>query len=318
VTDLPPMRERLTRENLHGVWAAIATPFDENDRFDAGVFREDLRRLHATGVHGVYTTDSDGEFYAIEFDEFKQITDVFADEAQRLGLPTQMGVTWSNTRGMVDRLKYAASKGILGAHVGNPYFMPMTSESYQAFWQDLQKAVPEWFALVHYNIPQFHHYLYGKDYAVLEESVPNLVGTKHVGVSFPDFLTLMHYSKKLSHFAGEHVLMPYAMYGARGTYSWFANFNPRYVLDWYDDLVNQRWEAAMQRQKRIHAFQMAKEIFTGSGNLGGIVGKAVSAASPFLVTANRTRRPYLPVSDELISKFKRVVEEQFPDLIWRG
>jgi dihydrodipicolinate synthase/N-acetylneuraminate lyase len=61
----PPMLSGLTRENLHGVWAAIATPFDAHDRFDAGVLRENMRRLHAAGVHGIYTTDSDGEFYAI-------------------------------------------------------------------------------------------------------------------------------------------------------------------------------------------------------------------------------------------------------------
>jgi len=56
-----PMRPRLIRENLHGVWAAIATPFDADNRFVEDAFRENLRRLHASGVHGVYTTDSDGE-----------------------------------------------------------------------------------------------------------------------------------------------------------------------------------------------------------------------------------------------------------------
>ena len=30
----PPMNKALTRSNLHGVWAAIATPFDDDDRFD--------------------------------------------------------------------------------------------------------------------------------------------------------------------------------------------------------------------------------------------------------------------------------------------
>ena len=33
MTDLMP--QRLTRDNLHGVWAAITTPFDAHDRFDA-------------------------------------------------------------------------------------------------------------------------------------------------------------------------------------------------------------------------------------------------------------------------------------------
>ncbi len=100
-----PMRERLTRDNLHGVWAATATPFDADDRFDEAVFRENIRRLHAAGVHGIYTTDSDGEFYAIEFEEFKRIVTVFADETQRLGVPAQVGVTWCNTQGMLDRLE---------------------------------------------------------------------------------------------------------------------------------------------------------------------------------------------------------------------
>src|SRR5713226_4582011 len=99
------MPERLTRQNLHGIWAAIATPFDANDQFDEGVFRENLRR------------------------------------------PTQVGVTWTNTRGMLDRLQHAASRGILGAHVGHPFFMPMTPSSYAAFWRDVQSVVPDWFAL---------------------------------------------------------------------------------------------------------------------------------------------------------------------------
>ena len=53
-------------------------------------------------------------------------------------------------------------------------------------------------------------------------------------------------------------------------------------------------------------------------NLHGIVGKALTAASPFLVPANRTRRPYLPVPDETVRQFRGVAEERFPDLLWHG
>ena len=313
-----PMTSKLTRENLHGVWAAIATPFDEDNRFDADIFRENLRRLHASGVHGIYTTDSDGEFYAIELDEFKRIIDVFADESQRLGVPTQAGVTWCNTQGMVDRARYAASKGILGAHVGHPFFMPMTPQSYHAFWQDIRLAVPEWFGLVHYNTPRVHNYQYGPDYAILADEVPNLIGTKHVGAEIPEFLTLRACAPQLSHFTGEHALTPYMFFGARGVYSWFANFNARYMVEWYDDLEAQRWDQARHRQERMHALILACEPLRGSGNLHGIVGKAFSAASPFLVPQNRTRRPYLAIPDETVRQFKRTLTEQFPDLLWQG
>jgi len=313
------MHQRLTRQNLHGVWAAITTPFDENNRFDAAVFRENIRRLHAAGVHGIYTTDSDGEFYAIELDEFKTIVDVFADEAQRLNIPTQVGVTWCNTQGMLDRLRYAAAAGILGAHIGHPFFMPMNAESYRVFWQDIQRAVPEWFTLIHYNTPRVHNYQSGSDYAALLQNIPNLIGTKHVGANVTEFLTLMHYAPELCHFTGEHAMTPYMFFGARGVYSWFANFNARYMIEWYEDIQQGRWEQARHRQERMHAFSLLKEeLLCQPDNLHGIVGKAMEAASPFLVSSNRTRRPYLPVPDEAINRFRVLVEARFPDLLWRG
>lgn len=318
MTASPPMTERLTRENLHGVWAAIQTPFDEQGRFDEPVFRENVRRLHAAGVHGIYTTDSDGEFYAIELEEFRQIVDVFADEAQRLGIPTEVGVTWSHTQGMIDRLRHAANRGILGAHVGHPYFMPMSAESYRVFWQELSAAVPDWFAFVHYNTPRVHNYQRGPDYKRLQAEVSNLVGTKHVGADFPEFLTLMADAPQLSHFASEHAFTPYVLFGARGVHSWFANFNAPYIVAWYDEMRRGEWDRARHRQERIHAFMRASEILHQSGNLHGIIGKAIAASSDFLLPSNRTRRPYLPVPPEVVAGFRAVAEADFPDLLWRG
>ncbi|MGH2533219.1 MAG: dihydrodipicolinate synthase family protein [Thermomicrobiales bacterium] len=309
--------DRLTRENLHGVWAAISTPFDERDRFDEESFRENVRRLAASRVDGIYTTDSDGEFYAIEFEEFQRIVDAFADETRRLGVPSQVGVTWSHTQGMLDRLRHAAARGILGAHVGHPYFMDMTPESYRQFWLDVAAAVPADFALIHYNTPRVHNYQYGPDYAILAGLVPNLVGTKHTGSSLPEFLTLMQDAPQLAHFTGEHVFTPYMMFGARGVYSSFTSFNAPYMVAWYRECFNGDWEAARHRQRRVHAFAELKRAVFGKGNYHAILHKAVAAASDFLVGNHLTRRPYLPVSDAAVAEFRRRVDEEFPDLVWR-
>jgi hypothetical protein len=42
----------------------------------------------------------------------------------------------------------------------------------------------------------------------------------------------------------------------------------------------------------------------------------MGVVSPFLVGGKSTRRPCLPVRDELIEQFRHIVEEQFQDLIW--
>jgi dihydrodipicolinate synthase/N-acetylneuraminate lyase len=312
----PPMRERLTRANLHGVWAAMTTPFDGHDRFDGGVLRENLRRLAGAGVHGAYVADSDGEFYAIELDEYRQIVDVFADEAQRVGLPAQVGVTWSNTRGTVDRLRYAAERGILGAHVGHPMYMDMTPESRLQFWEDVSRAVPETFGLIHYQSPRLPSALAPADYVRLADAIPNLLGSKHTGRVFPDFLTLRQTTPHLAHFTVDDVLTPFALAGARGDYSWFVNFNPRYMLTWYGHCEAGRWDEAARCQERFHRFLRLKREVLGTQQLHGIANKAVAAASAFLVPHVGTRRPYLPVPEETVRRFRQRVEAELPDLLW--
>ena len=310
------MIDGLTRDNLHGVWMALTTPFTADDRIDTDALRENVRRCHEIGLHGVYTTDSDGEFYAIELDEFKEVIDAFADACGRLGMPSQAGVTWTNTRGTIDRLKFAAARGVLGAHVGHPTFMPMTDASFMQFWRDVSDAVPDGFGLIEYNTPRQSHVLAGADFKRLADTFPKLVGVKYVQREVDTFIASRLAAPELAFFAGEGVLTAFGLHGARGTYSWMAAYNPRFVLAWWDDIENGRWDEAARKNRRVLEFgAVAKRHLSEGGNLHGIVNKALAAASPFLVeTSWETRRPYLPVPQEAWARFKRVADEKFADL----
>lgn len=299
-----------------GIWAAVPTPFDEDDRFDEGVFRENVRRLAAAGVHGVYTTDADGEFYALELDEFRQVADALADETARLTLPCQVGVSWSHTVGIVDRLRHCAARGIRAAHVGHPTYMEMTEESWLSFWQDVSAAVPEDFGLIHYNTPKMPNHLVGVDYARLCERVPNLVGTKHVGSDVVEFAGLLRHAPSLAHFVGEQAYGFLAPYGAAGIYSWFANFNPRFLLEWHADAVAGRWPEVVRRQERMLEFIEAMRGLIAGGHQHAVIGKAIASASDLLVPAPHTRRPYLPIPKESVDRWKHDVQERFPDMCW--
>jgi dihydrodipicolinate synthase/N-acetylneuraminate lyase len=310
-----PMSVRLTRENLRGIWAAIPTPFNETGGLDLGVFRENIRRLHAGGVDGIYTTDADGEFYGIELDEFRRLVTVLGEECRRLGVPTQAGCTWANTAGTIDRLRSCADAGILGAHVGHPFFMPMDRRSLSAFWAAIGDAVPDHFALIHYATPRCPNRLTGADYAIVSGRVPNLVGVKFTGSDFSEFLDLTTKAPGLSYFVSEKVFAPFYPYGARGIYTWFANANAPYLRDWYRELQANQWQQAARRQRRLHEFSAAAQELRDDGYLHGILNKARAAASDFLVPNNRTRAPYLPVPDDQVARFRKEARENFPDLL---
>jgi 4-hydroxy-tetrahydrodipicolinate synthase len=97
--------------NLCGVWAAVPTPWDAEGRLAEGMLERNIDRYAAHGINGVYTTDSDGEFYAIELDEFRRLVAVFARAMHGAGLAAAVGVTWSHTAGIVDRIKVALDAG---------------------------------------------------------------------------------------------------------------------------------------------------------------------------------------------------------------
>ena len=70
----------LGKDQLQGMWISVPTEWDENDQFDEATFRDEVAMLIEAGAHGVYTTGTTGEFYAMDWDEFKLVTDVFLDE----------------------------------------------------------------------------------------------------------------------------------------------------------------------------------------------------------------------------------------------
>lgn len=51
----------LTTENLRSVWAGVPTSWGADGRLDEEAFGENVLRLYASGVPGVFTTVTSGE-----------------------------------------------------------------------------------------------------------------------------------------------------------------------------------------------------------------------------------------------------------------
>ena len=296
----------LTPDELRGVWAAIPTPWRDDDSLDASALTDNIHRYRAAGVPGVYSTDSDGEFYAIELDEFRRLADTFGRAVEAVSLPAAMGVTWTNTRGIIDRIRACLDAGVPNVHVAFPFWMPLARPDISRFFDDLATAAPEarW---IHYNSRRSHTVLKGRDYARLAREFPQqLIGTKLVSADFTETAEVLLHAPTLSHFVGDTTMVPFALAGAAGVYSYWVNTLPAWTLATWRLTLDGNWEAAMDRQRKLLRWEQDfVQRLREPGHLHGVIGKARGQLSGFLSGTGRTRPPYYPVAQELVEELRR-------------
>lgn len=299
------MRE-LKRDNLRGLWAAVATPWGKNGKLDQGILAENCARLAAAGVDGIYTTDADGEFYAIELDEFAALVQAFARAMESTGVDAAIGVSWFNTRGVIDRMRIAVEAGIPNVHVALPLFIPLALADVDRYFEDLANAVPHarW---IHYAHSRSQPALTGKDYARLAERFrDHLIGTKIAATFDVRSLTeILVNAPMLAHMVGDPTLAIGAMLGARGSCSYWVSVLPGWSRQYMDLCLNGQWSQAANYHKKLSQWELEYVApVVDAGHRHAVVGRALRLLSGFLIEGTDTRAPYYPIAARLQSQLK--------------
>lgn len=305
----------LTRENLRGVWTGVPTPWDEHGRFDEEAFAENVQRVCASGVHGVYTTGTTGEFYALNEDEFRRMVKIFGDGTRNTGVLTQVGCTWTDTRGCIWRAELAAEQGVDGLQTALPFWVKLNDDEIVRFFADLSRACPK-MPIVHYNNPNSKRLLDSKVYRRIVEQVPALIGTKQVTADLNALIDLFLGVPELNHFTSDWLMVPFMMLGSKGSYSALALFNPKLTLHWYELCERGEWGSALAIQKKV--IQLIVEVDNPVSDLGygGPAGdKAWGQLTGFLAGSRIIRPPYQSIPDDLVEKLRSGILERMPELL---
>ncbi len=311
---------RLSADRLRGIWAGITMSWDERDRFDEASYRANTEAMCRAGVHGIYTTGSTGEFYALDFDEFRRMVDIQADICGRHDMPLQIGCCSDCTRQTIQLLEYAASKGQVGAaQVAIPYWMEVNDRELLQFFKDLHSACPD-LPLVHYNIPRAKRFLLGPDYLRVLDAAPNLIGVKFTfaGSHFGSLQEALLLTPGLSYFVGENLMVSAMLLGARGCYSSLICTNPKFMLTMYDHAAHGRWNEALAMQTVAVRFFLEAAAFIearGEGTMDPVFDKGLAVAAGGAIGPQRTRAPYIGWSDETVLALRRWLGEYYPQLL---
>ena len=303
----------LTKDRLKGLWISVPTEWTEDGEFDEKTFRDETAMLIDAGADGLYTTGSTGEFYVLDWEEWKRVQDAFLAETKGK-IPVQVGANWINTRDTIKRVRYARDTGADAVQICFPPWMQMRQEDYDQFLIDVSTAVPD-IALIHYNVMRTKKLFFADDYLRVRARVPNLIGTK-AGVPFDELLNLFVKVPQIKHFVGEHLFAVASQLGCEGMYSSWFMMNPKFIKEYYHMCIEGRHAEAVEVMKRLAVWRDAAVVpLFNKGYVDPTLDKAFVEMAGWLPGTRRTRKPHHPLSDQEMAWLRQVTAETMPEFL---
>ena len=117
----------------HGIIPALVTPLTADDELNLKSLRRLTNYTIENGVHGVFATGSQGEFWAFSAEEKQRVWEAVVDETNR-SVPVYAGTAAVTTREAIHLTQLAEKVGVDAVSVLIPYFInPSADELYEHF-----------------------------------------------------------------------------------------------------------------------------------------------------------------------------------------
>jgi 4-hydroxy-tetrahydrodipicolinate synthase len=272
---------------LTGVLAAVATPFDTDDRIDELRLRSLTDSLIEAGVHGLVPGGSTGEFAALTGEERRRLLEVVIEQnAGRVPVIAHTGAI--TTSEAVSLSKHAAGLGAAGLLVLPPYKDRLTVDETSGFFGAIADAVD--LPVIVYNLPLATGVnLAPEDIAVIAERSPNVRYVKDTSGDFHQLTRSIHdFSDLYTTLVGwDTMLLAALVEGARGCILGSTNLFAREVVHLYDSVQKSDLATAKRQWARLYP---AMRFLLSGGYVGGLKGALD-------VQGNSVGVPRLPVAE---------------------
>ena len=303
----------LSVDNLKGTWGTTLLPVNTDNSIDYGGLSHQLDFLCCSGISGIYSNGTAGEFFNQTEEEFDRIQFLLAEKCNKNNIPFQIGACSMSPAISLERIDRSLSLNPGAYQVIFPDWLPLTAEEQVLFLNrlaDIAEPVP----LVLYNPGHSKTLLNPEDFSRLQRQVPALIGVKVAAKEDGWFEAMKIYGAGLSVFIQGHRLASGMKAGiAKGSYSNIACLNPAGAAAWYR-LMKEDIDEALVIENRIAAF--FKDCifpFAKAGYTDPALDKLLAFAGGWSSMSTRLRWPYrwIAVEDALAvrSRAKKILPE---------
>ena len=298
--------------HLSGVWAAVPIPWNRGGRVDAGALRELVARYQAAGVHGVYSTGTDGEFHVLDLEAFEDVTAAFARAVADAGLPAQVGVSWINADGIYQRARVARELGFRCIQTTIPFWMPLNDGEILRFFNALADRFPD-VGVVSYNTARTGRSLQAVDFRRLLDAGSTVIGSKHEG-NDDELLASVSAAPEIRHFVVDGGIVPGLLLGASGMYSFVVNVSPGWAMRFWKRASTGDWAGAIRDKQTLGQFLAAFERVLGpSVTAWASHAKAAVACALMVDMPLAVRPPYEAATRAQVRALRRLIAQDFPE-----
>ncbi|MCM3666288.1 dihydrodipicolinate synthase family protein [Mesobacillus subterraneus] len=217
---------------MKGIHSILTTPLNEDHTVDYEGLRRNVEFGAASNVEALIILGTQGEFYAFDTEEKKEIIRV-AVEAAAGKKPVIAGTSDSGTFTAVKLTQFAKDVGADAVIVTPPYYAAVSLDNVYAHFEKLnQVGIP----IVLYNAPPRQGYNIPPEFLVKLTELENIVAIKQATQNIVEQeKTLALLGEEVSVFGGSEAFMyPVLSIGHCGTSTTAATCFPQYFVDMYE------------------------------------------------------------------------------------
>ncbi|MWA09287.1 dihydrodipicolinate synthase family protein [Streptomyces sp. BA2] len=263
------------RSALADVVAIPVTPFAEDGTVDRDAYRALVRRLTDGGVRTLTPNGNTGEFYALDPEERRLVTELTMEEAARSGAFVLVGVG-HDLPTAISAARHARDTGAHMVMVHQPVHPYVSQDGWVDYHRAVADAVPELGVVPYIRNPR----LDGRRLADLGALCPNVIGAKY---ATPDAAAFAAFARDagLGRFVwvaglAELYAPAYWAVGATGFTSGLVNVAPEVSLGMLQALRAGDYPAAMDVWERIRRFEELRAADQSADNVT-VVKEALAA-----------------------------------------
>src|SRR5512139_4115503 len=244
-----------------GVIPAMVTPVTAEGKINVEALRKLTNYLIQGGIHGLFPAGSQGEFYALTFEEKKRVIEVVVEETKGR-VPVYAGTGAVTTREAVALTKMAEEAGVSAVSILTPFFIRPNEEELFEHYSAIAKATR--LPVLLYNNPQRTGVNISAEFVTRASKIENIVGIKD---SSGDVTLTSEYIRRtgdqFSVLAGRDTLIYGTLcYGGKGAIAATSNVAPRVVVEIYEAFQAGDMKRSLKAQFHLAPLRLAFDLGT--------------------------------------------------------